>query len=64
MNSLPLKLLYSRKELNIIVFALECEFVQKDKVLFLAIVSIVGFNGNIVDEGKVYPKPGIFVVVK
>jgi hypothetical protein len=44
------------------VFALDCEFVQKNKVNHLATVSIVGFRGNIVYEGKVYHKPGSFVV--
>ncbi len=44
------------------VFALDCEFVRKNNVNHLATVSIVGFRGNIVYEGKVYHKPGSFVV--
>jgi DNA polymerase III epsilon subunit-like protein len=57
----PLKEWYRTYNTNN-VFALDCEFVRKDKVHHLATVSIVGFRGNIVYEGKVYHKPGSFVV--
>jgi DNA polymerase III epsilon subunit-like protein len=45
-------------------FAIDCEFVQKNKVNHLATVSIVNLNGRIVYEGKVYHEPGSFIVNK